>query len=116
MQILHWVGVGGSFTGGQAVIQKDIDRLEEESSRDLMRLSAAECRVLALVWEDILLLSRLGINWLKSNFVKKDLRAPVDNRGNMSQQCAAVAVKKTPCITSSNSIHATSRKGLLSSI
>ena len=80
------LGGSGCFTGGQAVIQKDIDRLGKESSRNLMRFRTGECRVLALVWEDILLPSRLGINWLKSSFVKKDLRAPVDNRENMSQQ------------------------------
>lgn len=76
----------GSFTGGQVVIQKDIDKLQKESSRNLTRFSTGECRVLALIWEAILLPSRLGINWLKSSFVKKDLRAPVDNRGNMSQR------------------------------
>ncbi|PKU46944.1 rna-directed dna polymerase from mobile element jockey-like [Limosa lapponica baueri] len=75
----------GSFTGGQVTIQKDIDRLEKESSRNLMRFSTAEYRALALVREDILLPSRFGINWLKSNFMKKDLRTPVDNRGNVSQ-------------------------------
>jgi len=68
------------LTGGQAVIQKDTDGLEKEFSRNLMRFSTGECRILALVWEDILLLSRLGINWLKSSFVKEDLRALVDNR------------------------------------
>lgn len=53
-----------------------------QSSRDLRRFNTGECRILALVWEDILLPSRLGINLLKSNFVKNDLRTPVNNRGN----------------------------------
>ena len=80
------LGGNGSLAGWQAVIQKDIDRLKEESSRNLMRFSAGGCRALALTWEHILLVSGLGINWLESSFVKKDPRAPVDDRGNMSQQ------------------------------
>lgn len=60
-----------------------------------MRFSTDECSVLALVLEAILLPPSLGINFSKGSFIKKDLMAPVDSRGDMSQQQSAFAMKET---------------------
>lgn len=80
-----------------------------KSSRNLMRFST-EYRVLALVCEAILLPSSLSINFSKGTFIKKDLIAPVDSRGDMSQQELALAVKDTNFIMSSNSVSVASKK------
>lgn len=80
-----------------------------KSSRSLMRFST-EHRVLALVCEALLLPSSLRINFSKDSFIEKDLMAPVDSRGDMSQQELALAVKDTNFIMSSNTVSVASKK------
>jgi len=77
-------------------IQRDLDRLERGAQANLMKFNKAKCKVLHLNQGNPKYKYQLGGEWLESSLDKKDLKVSVDERHNVSQQCA-LAVQKTNC-------------------
>ncbi|GAB0177678.1 mitochondrial enolase superfamily member 1 [Grus japonensis] len=76
---------------GRATLQEDLDRLEEWANKNLMKFNKDKCKVLHLGKHNPAVQHRLGSTWLESSSVERDLGVLVDNKLNMSEQCAAVA-------------------------
>ena len=73
---------------GCAAIQRDLIRLEKWADRNLSKFNKGKCKVLHLGRNNSMHLEMLGAAQLESSFAEKDLRVLVDNKMNVSQQCA----------------------------